>query len=762
MLQRCIFLFLLLFICPFSHGLDVDRSLLRIEAGQPSNIENVMSSSAWQPVQEFGNHGFTDDIFWLRLSLTNPKSENHNKPENHWVVKLVYPVHDVVDFYQIELGAIKQHWVMGDAREGAQWAFKEKHFAIPLNLNEDQATEILIRIEGFNSKVLGAEVKTYDDYQTEILVRNVLGGAFYGMLLIMGLYNLSLAFLVRDPSYYIYVAYVFLFGFLALSLMGDGRYFIWTEGYQFNHYAISIAGGLLAFPTIFFPYFLLDIPKNAPNLKKYFFGFAAFSGLYLISLFFISVGLSLKLINIINIVTTLFLLGTGIHLAIRKVPVALIYTLAWSFIITGLVILSLAAYNVLPMNNFTRNANLIGGLIEMVLLSIALAQRIHIERKAKLKALEDVATKEKEVEQQRKLYQQLFEQAPVGIFYMNNKAVLAAANPELCNMLNFKNMEEALNNADHFRNYFQNHLELEKEVFSKGTLTDRETTLITHDGVERICSVSLRAKNRNGDMQLEGYLTDISERKKAEEIRELMEKERMISLEQLVTGVAHEINTPLGVNITSVSNLKTELEKVNEKMIEGSLKKTDFSVFTNSANTAIDIIEENLRRITNLVRRFKMVSVQHLHSEKETLNVAGFSESLLRTYLADNPHIEIEVLGSGQLDVEIDPSVLNIIFEQLVENSLVHAFAEKEGGKITVKIEVDGSRIYLHYQDNGPGVDKNVRETVFNPFVTTRRGSSNNAGLGLYRVYNLVVQVLKGKIQITDEDGFSLRIEFEI
>lgn len=88
----------------------------------------------------------------------------------------------------------------------------------------------------------------------------------------MALYNLSLAFITQDPAYFIYVAYVLGFCFLAVSLSGDGYHLIWTGYPNFNHYSISIAGGLLAFPTVLFPYVLLNISKNAPQLKIIFKG----------------------------------------------------------------------------------------------------------------------------------------------------------------------------------------------------------------------------------------------------------------------------------------------------------------------------------------------------------------------------------------------------------------------------------------------------------------------------------------------------------
>jgi len=739
-------------------AVQVERSLLRIDHGQAATLDEALSSSLWQPVAEFGNHGFSEDVFWLKLELSLSPEE---APAAR-VVKMAYPVHDRVDMYQLRLGVIEQHWPMGDAREDAQWVFPAKYFAVPVVVEPGQKTTLMIRVQGHNSKVLKTEVLTEADFQSDILIRNVLSGAFYGMLLIMGLYNLSLAFLVRDKAYFVYVSYVFCFGFLALALTGDGHYVIWREHPDFNEYAIMLAGGLLAFPTIFFPYHLLNIRQNAPFLRKYFYTAAGVSLAYVCALPFMSIEVSLKLINIINIVTTLFLLGTGVFLTIKRVPVAWIYTLAWSFIISGLVVLSFAAYNVLPMNDLTTHANLLGGLIEMVLLSIALAQRIHMERRAKLQALQQVATKEAEVQEQRRLFQDLFEEAPVGVCIINDKGRLLAANPELCRLMNFKSPAEALQYDVAFRSCFSNHLELEKEVFAEGKVLDWETVLTTIDGTERICSVSLRARIRAGEVQVEGYLTDITERKAAERIRDIMERERMLSLEQLVTGVAHEINTPLGINITSASCIRDDLRTLEKQMHDGTLTKQTFSDFVAATLNATGLMEKNLNRIADLVKRFKMLSVQHLHAQKETFDLVALSRRHFESALSSVPNIQVRVHATAsEVMVTMDPAVWNIIYEQLLENSLTHGFQAQANGQIWLDIQQQGSAVRVTYRDDGPGVPKDMRDTLFNPFVTTRRGHQSNAGLGLYRVYNLVTQVLKGRVKVLDEPGFVMSIEFD-
>ncbi len=103
-----------------------------------------------------------------------------------------------------------------------------------------------------------------------------------------------------------------------------------------------------------------------------------------------------------------------------------------------------------------------------------------------------------------------------------------------------------------------------------------------------------------------------------------------------------------------------------------------------------------------------------------------------------------------------------IILNQLTENSLIHAFTPNQSGKINVKVEHKPNRIILEYRDNGKGVEKEMKALVFNPFVTSNRGDENRAGLGLYRIHNLVTKALNGQVQLLDEPGFAIRMEFDL
>ena len=745
-----------LFLMPvFVQALTVERSMLRLPHDIPSTYDQVVNAQDWQEVEQFGTHGFSTDIFWLRLKLIA-------KEDSHFVLKLVYPIHDLVDIYEFKDGQLKQDWQMGDARPAPQWQFIDKHFSIPLHLTGNQPHEVLIRIEGFNSKVLETRVLTREEFDRESLIGNVLIGAFFGMLLVMALYNLSLAFITQDPAYFIYVAYVLGFCFLAVSLSGDGYHLIWTGYPNFNHYSISIAGGLLAFPTVLFPYVLLNISQNAPQLKIIFRGMLFIASIYLVSLPFMSVAVSLKAINIMNLVFMMILLGTGIYLSVKRVPVAWIYTLAWSFLIAGLIVLSLAAYNLLPMNDVTRQANLVGGLVEMVLLSIALALRVRYERKAREDALEDALIAQEEVAKSRLRFDELFREAPIGIFQLNDKGEPIAVNPALVRLLGYQSESEALALGANITHHFENPQGLTDRLVQFGKVVDHETELKSRNGESVFCSLSMRAFKENNRSVVEGFITDISERKHAQQIHDIMEKERIASVGQLVAGVAHEINTPLGINVTSVSHVKELLNDIDSAMDGNALTKSQFKSFITDMESLMDIMGDNLSHMAVLVSRFKALSISNLDVEKAYTNMYEQLYAAMAGQFTLDESVAYDIECDKEALLETYPGAWHIIVSQLVENSVVHGFTSQSEKKISIQfIKLDDYLWRFVYRDNGKGISEDIVDKIFEPFFTTRRSNKNNAGLGLYRVFNLVRQVLKGDIEVLKESGFALQIDFE-
>lgn len=237
---------------------------------------------------------------------------------------------------------------------------------------------------------------------------------------------------------------------------------------------------------------------------------------------------------------------------------------------------------------------------------------------------------------------------------------------------------------------------------------------------------------------------------------DLVEAEKMASLGGLVSGVAHEVNTPLGVSVTAASHLDDEVRTMRQSVASGALTKTQFDTFLGSAGESCDIILGNLRRAAQLISSFKQVAVDQSSEEQREILPRSYIEDVLRSLLPRLKHtaVTVEVTGDDTLQILTYPGALAQIVTNLVMNSIVHGFSEgKEAGHIVIDIELERDQsVSILFSDDGAGMEDGVRQRIFEPFFTTRRGQGGS-GLGLNIVYNLVVQRLRGKIRCESTVG---------
>jgi PAS domain S-box-containing protein len=739
-----------------ANDVEVTRQLLRIPATEPSDLSAALNAANWQTVGNFGVHGYDNGIFWLHLTVQSKLSSTQRL-----VVRNLYALHDKVDFYLLDGDTLLEHWPMGDTLDNPGWVFADKNFAIPITLEPHAKKQVYIRIEGMNTKMLKTNVITYEQMQSSIHWSRLIFGAIYGIMLVMALYNLIIGIFTRDKAYVLYACQVTFFCIFIMSINGDGRYYLWRDYADFNHYAIQAFGVLYVFFIILFPWYLLKLSRYSSGIKYFFYFLGLVEFLFALSVLTLPYGISMRIAVAISMLLSPILLLMGLYLVVKRVPVAGIYTFAWSFYLVGATLVGLAAANIVEMNVFTLNGGAVGGIIEQILLSIALAKRIEIERHEKFSALQHANEAETEAARQRKHFEDLFERAPVGIVTLNDQSRITSINPKGCELLEFESPQQARNITERFSTRFSTRDQIRSAMLEQGKIIDHETIITTQKGNVKHCTITL-IKQHDDNVSFEGYITDISERKKAQTILHAVEEERMNALEQLVTGVAHEINTPLGINLTSISFAQGELNKLNEKFLQGSLTKSTMTDYVEESGRALSLMQNSLEQISVLVSRFKQVSFKHAAPKKQNINLKSHIHAAFLDALKDKNAVIYELKMPSSESMNIYPDLLEIILKQLIENSLIHGFKNSDHGHISLDVNTDNQRIRMEYRDNGTGVDQAIKANVFNPFVTSDRGNANHSGLGLYRIYNLVTQVLKGKIQLLDETGFAICIEFEI
>ncbi len=230
---------------------------------------------------------------------------------------------------------------------------------------------------------------------------------------------------------------------------------------------------------------------------------------------------------------------------------------------------------------------------------------------------------------------------------------------------------------------------------------------------------------------------------------QLVEQEKMAALGGLVAGVAHEINTPIGIGVTAASHLEGCVRQFLVRLQEGRLTRGELQLFSETAGESADLILRNLSRADKLIKSFKQVAVDQASADRRRIDLADYVGEILTAWnprLRQSRHSVSCDIPAG-IEIETLPGAIYQVLSNLIQNSLLHGFAERAaGGTISISARVEDGALRLEYRDDGTGMPEAVRSRVFEPFFTTRRGAGGS-GLGLHIVYNLVTQALGGRIE---------------
>lgn len=237
----------------------------------------------------------------------------------------------------------------------------------------------------------------------------------------------------------------------------------------------------------------------------------------------------------------------------------------------------------------------------------------------------------------------------------------------------------------------------------------------------------------------------------------LVQREKLAAVGSLVAGVAHEINTPLGVALTAASYAVDALSMLERDVASGKLTKSALTASLTELREATSLMLGNVERAAQLVRSFKMVAVDQQTEGIRRLEVGAFLRDLVASLrpMLRSAGVEVDVEVDGTLDIVATAGPLGQIVTNLLQNACVHAFRGVEPGaprRVRVLGHADATHLHLQVSDNGEGIAESLRHRVLEPFFTTRR-DSGGTGLGLHIVHTLVAQHFHGSLAFSSEVG---------
>ncbi len=235
---------------------------------------------------------------------------------------------------------------------------------------------------------------------------------------------------------------------------------------------------------------------------------------------------------------------------------------------------------------------------------------------------------------------------------------------------------------------------------------------------------------------------------------DLVQSEKLASLGNLVGGVAHELNTPIGNALMAVTTMEDHVRNFS-KRLQVSLQRAELNNFVANVEQGSAIAVRNLQRANELIASFKQVAVDQTSVQRRRFELAEVVDEILMTLqpsLKRSSH-RVECRVAPRLGMDSYPGPLGQVLTNLVNNALIHAFEGRSGGVISIVAEAEGENdIVLQISDNGVGIPPTLIDRVFEPFVTTKLGYGGS-GLGLHIVWNTVNGILGGNITVSSTSG---------
>lgn len=244
--------------------------------------------------------------------------------------------------------------------------------------------------------------------------------------------------------------------------------------------------------------------------------------------------------------------------------------------------------------------------------------------------------------------------------------------------------------------------------------------------------------------------------------QQLLDAEKMASMGSMITGMAHEMNTPIGIAQTSSNLISEDINRYLTKYHDGSITRDDFENMMKGSIEGLQLIERNLQRCTTLIDTLKQLNIYQSASKVHEIDIYQLLEATIQNLELAKRYPDVNVILNCDKDCRwiADPDLISLVMKSILSNALNHGLNNNDD-TLTICAVNEGEKLSLSVQDQGTGVEKEHIDKIINPFYTTKR-HAGHVGLGLHIAYVVTTQTLNGSFKVDSEFGEGTKITLEL
>lgn len=634
---------------------------------------------------EVPNFGVGKSTFWLKFSIKNETQEEK------LLLQLSYPLMDIADLYSLNPDKTFSVSYAGDTHPFSERKYKNQNFIYDINIPQNEIRTFYLKIKGTEQVLVPLYISTQESLIESNTFTDIIVGIYIGIIFVMFFYNAFIFLTVKDINYLYYIIYILFIGLTQITLLGYSSKLLWPNNMWLSNNGLYIVASLGSSAIAVFMNSFLNMKLYTPKLV---YGVYTIVGIYMIAIITAvtnNQSLSYNIIDINGILITFFSLFVSVKISLKGYKPARYFLLGWTIFLIGVLIFVLRNFGIFPYNNFTNYTMPIGSAMEVILLSLALADRINIFKKEKeesqAQALNALLENERIIKNQNTMLETNVEERTSALKKTNNE--LSTTLTEL------KQTQSQLVNAE--------------KMASLGQLTAG----IAHEINNPINFVVSNVKPLRRDI---------------EDIQKLVQKYEDANLES-------------GIN-----------EKIKE--VNDFRKEIDYDYVKEEISNLLTGIEEGALRTADIVRGLRVFSRLDENDLKK-INITDGIESTLTLLNSEMSNTITIVKNYADIPkIECYPGKMNQVFMNILNNA-IFAIKEneerKEKGSLIITASSNVEFVKISIRDNGLGMSEAVKAKIFEPFFTTK-DVGKGTGLGMSITFS-IIQDHKGTIEVNTEHG---------